>query len=579
MAHARRPSLLGALFWTIIGLLFLLHNFGIVPDLWSIASRYWPVLLILLGLGKILEYFLKKDAVSIRIGEIIGIIFLLLIGTAVTRISESSLARMFREIPIPMGGTSMRPGQWIGESHTYSEEVVYPLDPPLPLWIENSYGDVLVSPGSDREVRVRLRKRIYADEARAKSIAAEIHLQGGVENQAPQAGEAKAEAEPAKKGESRFFAVRTNRDSLISRNYRFNTDLELLVPKNSQVQVRNSYGEVRAAEINGKIDLSTTHRTLELRNCTGEFNVSNRYGECRLADLKGNLTVDGRGSVSIQDIKGDVAVKNEYSPLEIRNVDGMLTVTITESDLTIERVTKPLVIIAHGTQVRVADLQDSLKISANHGNVDISQVASRVNIDSRYTTLSLKEIKGDVEINSSSDNISVDDVGGHFTLMGKGSGIRANGVRGPLDIRTSLKEVVVNNFGGSCRISNEFAGISVSSERLGKGNVTIQNRNGDVDLYLPQNASFTIDATARNGKVESQYTGLNPSMSSNVGSLKSSVKSGGPRITLETDHSDIRVYPTQGGESQEPVEEAPKPVPPESPAVADRSFTVLPESI
>ena len=579
MAHARRPSLLGALLWTAIGLLFLLRNFGVVPDLWSIASRYWPVLLILLGLGKILEYFLKRDAVAIRIGEIIGIIFLLLIGGALTRVSESSLARMFREIPIPVGGTSVRPGQWIGESHTYSEEVVYPLDSPMPLWIENSYGDVSVSPGSDREVRVRLRKRIFADEARAKSIAAEIHLQGGVENQGLQAGEPKAEAEPAKKSESRYFAIRTNRDSLSSRNYRFNTDLELLVPKNSHVQVRNSYGEVRAAEINGKMDLSTTHRSLELRDCTGEFNVSTRYAECRLANLKGNLTVDGRGRISIQDVKGDVAVRNEYSPLEIRDVDGTLTVTTTESNLSVERVTKPLVITARGTQVQVSDLRDSLKISASHGNVDISQVASRVNIDSRYTILSLKEIKGDVEIDSSSDNISADDVGGHFTLKGKGSSVRTNGVRGPLDIRTSLKEVVVNNFGDSCRISNEFAGISVSSERLGKGNVTIQNRNGDVDLYLPQDASFVIDATARNGKVVSQFAGLSPSRIANVGSLKSSVKSGGPRITLETDHSDIRIYPAQGGESQEPVKEPPKAVPPDSPAVADRSFIVLPESI
>jgi hypothetical protein len=35
------------------------------------------------------------------------------------------------------------------------------------------YGDVSVSPGSDREIRVRLKKVIYAGEARAKSIAAE----------------------------------------------------------------------------------------------------------------------------------------------------------------------------------------------------------------------------------------------------------------------------------------------------------------------------------------------------------------------------------------------------------------------
>ena len=89
MSKRRRPSLLGALLWISLGVLFLLQNFGIGPDFWSLAGRYWPVLLILLGLGKVIDYFLEKDAVSIRIGEIFGILLLLLVGSAITRISDS----------------------------------------------------------------------------------------------------------------------------------------------------------------------------------------------------------------------------------------------------------------------------------------------------------------------------------------------------------------------------------------------------------------------------------------------------------------------------------------------------------
>ena len=80
MPNRLRPSLLGALLWIGLGILFLLRNLGIGPDIWSLAGRYWPVLLILLGVGKILDYFLHKDSVSIRFGEIVGIFFLLLIG-------------------------------------------------------------------------------------------------------------------------------------------------------------------------------------------------------------------------------------------------------------------------------------------------------------------------------------------------------------------------------------------------------------------------------------------------------------------------------------------------------------------
>ena len=91
MSHKHRPSLLGALIWIGIGVLFLLQNFGFGPNVWSLARRYWPVLLILLGLGKIIEYFLNKDSVSIRVGEIFGILFLLFIGFVLSRVPMGPL--------------------------------------------------------------------------------------------------------------------------------------------------------------------------------------------------------------------------------------------------------------------------------------------------------------------------------------------------------------------------------------------------------------------------------------------------------------------------------------------------------
>ncbi len=546
MAYKRRPSLLGGLLWATVGLLFLLRNFGIGPDVWSVIGRFWPVLLILLGLGKIIEYFMKRDSVAIRVGEIIGILILLLIGTAVSRVSESrNFARLLQEIPVEVGGTPMRPGQWFGDSHTYSEEVAYPLESSLPIRVENAYGQVTITPGSDREIRVRLRKVVYADEARAKSFAAEIHLTGATENRGSSSAEVKPEAEPGKKSGSAVFVLRTNRDSLSSRDTMFNTDMELLVPRDAQVQVVNSYGEVRATGLNGKLDLSTTHRSLEVRDCSGQFNIMSRYAECRLTNLKGDVTVDGRGKIYLEDIRGNVTVTNEYSPLDIANIDGILNVSVTEGNLKVEKVTKPVVIDAKGAKVEVSGLQDTLRIKSSHRDIEISDVAAAVTIESRYSTLNLKNVKGSVSINSNSDSIEADDIGGSFVMKARGSGIRAAGVRGPLDIQTTLKDVVVNDFGDQCTVRNEYAGISVSSQKLGKGDLNIKNHNGDVELYLPEGASFSIDAIARNGSVESDYAGLAPTTSANVGSLKARVKTGNPKITLETDSSDIHVYRTR----------------------------------
>jgi hypothetical protein len=174
--HRRRcPSLLGGLLWIGIGTMFLLKNFGIGPDLWSMARRYWPILLILLGLAKVVDYFRQKEGVSLRIGEVFGILIVLIIGLAITQIPGSAVRDLLSS-SINIGGTDV----FLGTSHEYTQDFTYPLTASLPVRIENSNGTVTVSPGSDSEVRIHMRERVYEDdEARARQIADEIKIQGG----------------------------------------------------------------------------------------------------------------------------------------------------------------------------------------------------------------------------------------------------------------------------------------------------------------------------------------------------------------------------------------------------------------
>jgi hypothetical protein len=534
MSTKRRPSLLGALLWTGLGLLFLLRNFGIGPDAWSLAGRYWPLLLILLGLGKVLDYFLHKDAISIRPGEIIGIILILLVGSLITRVSESHMAKVFRDLPIQIGDASIQPGMWMGESHTYTDEVTYPLENPRPIRIENSHGAVSLSPGSDREIRVRLKKVVFAEESRAKNIAAEIHIETDSDGT-----DESRQGDTGKKGGS-VFVVRTNREALSSQDYRFNTDIEVLVPKNCRLEVKNEFGEIRAADVDGWLTLSTTHRPLEVHDCTGQFDISTRYSDCRLVNLVGNVSLENRGKAYLDNIKGDVTVRNEFAPSEIYNVDGKLSITSSESrNIRIGKVTKPVVIDTRGTDLHVEDLQDTLEI------------------ESRYAAVTLKNIKGKVQINSNSDRISADDIAAGLQVRAHGSEIRVNGIRGPLDIQTQRKNVIVNNFSDACTISNEYGEISVTAPHLGKGDVNVKNRNGRIDMFLPEGAAFSIEATARNGKVESEYADLKSIRNDGGnGILNSRVKTGGPKILLENEGNDIRIFKATGEQEDRTTEEA-----------------------
>jgi DUF4097 and DUF4098 domain-containing protein YvlB len=174
--------------------------------------------------------------------------------------------------------------------------------------------------------------------------------------------------------------------------------------------------------------------------------------------------------------------------------------------------------------------------------VQISDVASDLQLDSRYSTVTLKDIKGNVDVASNSDRYNLESVQGYLKLNAQATGVRVIGIQGPVQIQTSLKDVVVNDFAASCNVVTEYADVSLSTADLEKQEITVKNKNGSIQLFLPEDAAFQVNATARNGKVESDFAGLEPSESAGAdGRLTGSLKSGGPKIQLETEYSNIHL--------------------------------------
>jgi len=61
MPGTRRSSLVGAVLLVALGLFFLYSNFRPGLDPWPLLSRYWPVLLIFLGVGKVWDHLRPRD--------------------------------------------------------------------------------------------------------------------------------------------------------------------------------------------------------------------------------------------------------------------------------------------------------------------------------------------------------------------------------------------------------------------------------------------------------------------------------------------------------------------------------------
>jgi len=516
---AHPPSLLGALLWTGLGLLFLWHNLGGGPDVWRLAARWWPLLLILLGIGKIVDYRRRRRGVAVGAGEIIGILALVLLGSAVTRLERSPVREIVHNARFQVGSIPVQPGEWFGTSHTYTEEASYPQERVRPVRIENAYGSVSVLPGPDGEVSVRLGKVIYAPEEEAAALAAEIRLEGAPEGDR--------------------FVIRTNRGRLADPGARFHTNLEVRVPRTVRVEVQNAFGEIRAADLHGGLDLATTHRRIEVADSTGPFTLSARYGDTRLTNLSGDVRLDSRGKVFAENIRGNMTVKVEYSPVEIVRIGGALTLSGVDGRIRVEEVAGHAVIETRGATVTARGCRGGLRLTAGHAKASLADIDAGLAVDSRYGTLALKEIRGGVRIDSRSDRVDAEGIEGDFRMKGESSALRLVGIRGKADVETSLGELFVGDLEGAASLVNRRGGIRVSA-RDPLAALDIRNSGGNIDLTLPADARFTLAAQARNGNIAAGYPGLPAAVREGTATrLEARVGGGGAAIALATENGDI----------------------------------------
>jgi len=60
MTNTKKESLFWGLIILVLGMLFLLKNFGLEINVWHLVGKYWPLILIYIGVKNI-YLFIKKN--------------------------------------------------------------------------------------------------------------------------------------------------------------------------------------------------------------------------------------------------------------------------------------------------------------------------------------------------------------------------------------------------------------------------------------------------------------------------------------------------------------------------------------
>jgi DUF4097 and DUF4098 domain-containing protein YvlB len=465
-----------------IGTVFLLGTMGVLDwhNLGHWFAHYWPVLLIVAGVIKLIEYQQAQRQGTRPSGLGAGGIFLMIaiivVGLIATQASHLNWGQLKDQIDINDEDFPV-----FGSKYSYDDQLAQAFPAGASLHVTNMRGAVNISATEDDQIRVVVHKRINAE-----TQAEADKWNTGTKPQITSSGS----------------VVTLNANNQGAGDHWVAADLDISIPRKAAVVVSTHYGDVGIIGREGDLDITNQKGDVTTTDVTGKVSLKLDHSSARISQVSSDVSIEGHSNdVSIEDVKGAVHLDGEFME-----------------------------------------------------SVKLAKISQPVTFKSSRTDMDFSRLDGDLDLDSGD--------------------LQASDVVGPLRLNTRSKDIRLTGVSGDVRLQDENGSIELRMNKL--GSMQVDNRKGDIQIYVPDKAGFQVDARARNGEVETDFEQLKIDNTNDQAIATGTVGGGGPRMIVNNEHGTIEIRKTSSlGEAPEPppAPKAPKapraPVPPKTPQVTE----------
>jgi DUF4097 and DUF4098 domain-containing protein YvlB len=365
LQQQKRSSIFAGLLLIFLGALFLLHRFDPELGIGHMIGRYWPVLLIVWGIAKLIEHLSAQRTGGVRPpvlsgGEAALLVLLVAVlgGIWVTDLIHKKNPNL--EID-SIGLFSQR--------HSESE-VLPPQTIPAgsQVTVQTGRGDVTIRAGDVNEIRVEVSKSGSAPSEssvreRLKGVRVVIEHSGGG-----------------------YVVHPVNQEET---GGGVSVDLDVELPKNIALTAVSVRGDISISGIAGSISASARNGDVEIHNAGSDVSVQLQKGDARVSNVSGNVRITGKGSaVEISEVAGDALLEGDFfGPIRVRNVKKTTHYASQRTDLTLLHLTGQLEL--DSGQIELSDVAGFAKIATHNQDIQVENVADRLDISDSH---------GDIEI-------------------------------------------------------------------------------------------------------------------------------------------------------------------------------------
>lgn len=381
-------SIAGAVVLILLGIMFLLGTMGIVSgrELAVVFSKFWPLLLILWGIVKLIEHEQAKRAGlqsrGIGVGGVFLMLFVIVAGLAATGITHFNLGDLRDSLQIDdedfddiFGGSTF---DYSGDQNTD-----LPAGASL-VEINDDRGTVTVNVADDKKIRVSWRKKIHAENQSAADSSnkkTDITI-------IPTAKGATVNANTDDKGVSTDIDVYVPREVQLVINAKHG-DVNINGMGNG-AQVTGAHGEVNITDLVGSATLTLDRSATHIQHVKGDVTIQGRANEVDVEDVDGAANLNGEfmESVRLVRISKTVGFHTSRTDMEFARLDGRLD--LDSGDLRADTLLGPMRLNTRSKDIALEGLSGDMRLQDENGTVDVGlQKPGNIQIDNR---------KGDVQI-------------------------------------------------------------------------------------------------------------------------------------------------------------------------------------
>ena len=250
-------------------------------------------------------------------------------------------------------------------------------------------------------------------------------------------------------------------------------------------------------------------------------------GDRQAANL--NFAVPANAAVLVRTDRGDVTVSGRQAAVTINSNRG---------DVQLTSIVGPAQVTMHRGDFSASNLQGDLTLNGRMNDVTLSQItgSSALNGDF-FGDVHLEHLLGSLHFHSSRTDIQLAQLPGSVSLDGGNLGVE--NATGPISVSTRAMDITLHNIRGDVQASNSNGGIEINAlDPVGAMN--IENRNGSVQVTVPENANFSVQGAAADGEVNTDFN-LSVENANHRSVASGSVGGGGPLLHIDVKRGDINL--------------------------------------